>query len=245
MEARTMDPSAERDARDAFLDAVSRSAGSIAHGINNLLTSVGGFVEMSLQRVEAGRDAKELLVAAAEATNAAGKVVAALMGFARRQRLSPVVVDLASFAARRLPAWRTLAGAEADVELVAEPDLPPVRFDEDALDRAVLALVDNARDALAGTGRIEVRLARDPEGDGALLSVADAGPGIPDEVRRHLFEPFVTTKRAQGNRGLGLAWVYGTLRQSGGAVRWSSAPGSGTTVTLRLPPASEPGGASK
>jgi signal transduction histidine kinase len=223
--------------RDAFLDSVSRAAGSIGHGINNLLTAVGGFIEIALQRVEAGRDPREMLTAASDATQSAGKVVAALLGFARRQRLAPTALDLASFVEHRVAAWRKLAGPDVKVVLERSPDTPTVRMDEGALDRAILALVENARDAIGGRGEIRVRARLDATGSEprGCVEVADSGPGIPAEVRPHLFEPFVTTKRGQGHRGLGLAWVYGTIRQSGGDVRLTSEPGRGTTVALLLP----------
>ena len=228
------------------LEAVGRVAGRAAHGFNNLLTVIQGNAELLQQRLaERGLTSADVVeIAEIEtATRQAAELAWQLLAVSRRQVLQPDAVDLNALLKRRAAA----VPAPVFVELALDENLEPVLADAAQLERAVQALIDNAVEAMPNGGALTLRTARAEarprNGEAAApeaaplarLEVADTGPGIAPEVRERLFEPFVSTKHKESNSGLGLAAVYGFVRQSGGAVSVVSRPGEGSTFCILLP----------
>ncbi len=224
------------------LDSIGRLAGGLAHDLNNILTAVLGYTELS-QR--AGSD--ELRANLDEIRFGAERAAALtrqLLTFARRQKaaVQPVDLNATLLNVNRL-LQRLLVG---DVQLVSEPgaDTPTVLADPNQIEQVIVNLAVNARDAMPDGGRLTIATARveldAPRGDVpagvyAALTVTDTGVGMTGEVRSHAFEPFFTTKELGKGTGLGLATSFGIVRESGGHIEIESAPGRGTTVRVWLP----------
>ncbi|WP_240046999.1 sensor histidine kinase, partial [Paracraurococcus ruber] len=185
-------------------------------------------------------------------------LVKQLLAYARQQRLQPEVVALNDRVAGMAPLLRRLLGQEVRLELALEEPARRVRVDPTELDRVIMNLAVNARDAMPGGGTLRIatghRVVLRPEGERAgdqagagagdsavppgrwvVLEVADTGRGIPPEVLPRLFEPFYTTRLEKGGTGLGLATVQGVVTQSGGHVTVESRPGEGTRFRIHLP----------
>ena len=230
--------------RDAQrMQTVGRLAGGIAHDFNNLLTVV-------LTNVEAIADSPTLDAASREATEdvrAAAQrgadLVKQLLAFSRRQRLEPKVLDLNEVVAGMDRLLRGVIGERATLELELDPRRLLVTADPTQIERIVVNLVTNARDAMTSGGAIRLRttlapLAEDPTlvaGEHVVLSVHDTGAGMPPETLERIFDPFFTTKEPGRGTGLGLATVHGIVEQSGGRVRVSSTVGKGTAFDVFLP----------
>jgi len=229
------------------LETVGRLTGGVAHDFNNLLTVVIGGLDMILKRpTDAVR-----VIRLAEAAMAAGRrgerLTRQLLAFSRRQELKPELVDLGALVTQAEPLVRRAVGQDVNLSLDCEADLGACRLDPAQFEAALLNLVVNASDAVGETGRITIRARRRtlaageiPEvaaGDYVAVSVADSGPGMSAEVIRRAFEPFFTTKDVGKGTGLGLAQVYGFIRQAGGTVTLESPPGQGAIVTLFVPAA--------
>jgi PAS domain S-box-containing protein len=230
------------------LEAVGRLAGGIAHDFNNVLTAISGYAEFLLARLPVGDprrpDAEEIVHAA---DRAAG-LTRQLLAFSRRQVLQPRELDLNEVVGGLERLLRRVAGDDIELTVDLGEDVVPVRADPGQIEQVILNLAMNARDAISGPGRLEVttRAVTFPEGEPSLelpagryttLRVADTGHGIDDDVRPHLFEPFFTTKEQGKGTGLGLASVYGTVKQSGGTVDVESEAGKGAAFTVYLPEA--------
>ena len=228
------------------LEAIGRLAGGVAHDFNNLLTVISGYAESLLE----GRDRSsefELDQIAAAADRAA-ILTRQLLAFSRRQVLEPRVLDLNEVVNGATPMLTRLIGE--DVELVAslDPDTNPVLADPNQLGQVLLNLAVNARDAMPGGGRVLIQTANvelDEEyvahhgeanvGPHVVLSVSDTGSGMDADTLAHVYEPFFTTKPVGTGTGLGLATVYGIVKQSGGSIWVYSEPGAGTTFKVYLP----------
>jgi hypothetical protein len=247
----------ERRLADAEkMEAIGRLAGGVAHDFNNLLTVIGGYAEILLRRLE-GRDHDDLSEIA-RATGQAAELTRQLLAFSRRQVLHPRVLDLNGIVADMETMLHRIIGDDISVGVRLAPDLAPVEADRAQIERVILNLAANAREAMPEGGALTVETANvdldaqqvASHGDGragphVLLAVSDTGVGMDEEVRRHLFEPFFTTK--DGGTGLGLATVFGVVKQSGGGIYVYSEPGRGTTFKIYLPacmsePEPEPAG---
>jgi two-component system cell cycle sensor histidine kinase/response regulator CckA len=228
------------------LEAIGRLAGGVAHDFNNLLTVIGGYTESLLE----GRDrSKEFeLGQIAAAAERAAILTRQLLAFSRRQVLQPRVVGLNEVVEGVTPMLSRLIGE--DLELVAslEPKLNRVLADPNQVEQVLLNLAVNARDAMPDGGRLTIQTANvelDDEyvahhgesvaGPHVMLAVSDTGTGIDAETLAHMFEPFFTTKPVGTGTGLGLATVYGIVKQSGGSIWVYSEPGEGTTFKIYLP----------
>ena len=237
-----------RSAESQKLEGIGRLAGGIAHDFNNLLTVVIGCGELLDNALEAGEtpqrdDVREILAAAARARD----LTSQLLAFARRQVVTPVVIDLDAAVESFERMLHRLLGE--DVVLRVERAGHPVfvRCATAQLQQIVLSLVVNARDAMPRGGHLTLAVDELPHADEltgvgpvARLSVIDDGTGMSAEVQSHLFEPFFTTKPLGTGTGLGLATVYGIVRQHGGAVRVRSSSGAGTTIEVLLPTQERP-----
>jgi len=241
---------AERDRLEATLresqklESVGRLAGGVAHDFNNLLTVITGTAELA----RAGTGDGAMHQAFDDILGAAGRaadLTRALLSFARRQVTTPRVFDVDAAISRVVRMTARLLPASIDVRVESGPGRHFTRADPGLVEQVMVNLVVNARDAIVGHGRIEVRTGRldvTPQvrhdavpGPYVTIAVGDSGSGIRPEVRPYLFEPFFTTKVDGEGTGLGLATSYGIVRQAGGFITVDSEVGHGATFTVFLP----------
>ncbi|HWN22555.1 MAG TPA: PAS domain S-box protein [Gaiellaceae bacterium] len=217
------------------LESIGRLAGGVAHDFNNLLTAIGGYTSLLLQRANGDAALAHDLGEIRRATERAGELTHQLLAFGRRQVLQPRVFDLNDVLTNVGSLLQRLLGEHVELELERASGPATVRADPGQLEQVIVNLAVNARDAMPDGGRLQISI-RDvelPEGPFVELRATDTGVGMDAETLGRIFEPFFTT-REQGV-GLGLASVYGIVRQSGGDVVAVSEPGTGTTFTVRLP----------
>ena len=236
------------------MESVGRLAGGVAHDFNNMLTVILGRTEIALEQTAPGlpvrADLKEIREAALRATD----ITRQLLAFARKQTVAPRVLDLNRTIEGMLQMLRRLIGEDIDLAWKPKPDLWPVKVDPSQIDQILANLCVNARDAIAGVGKIAIETghsAFDVEycadhadflpGQFVWLAVGDTGCGMDRETLAHIFEPFFTTKEAGEGTGLGLATVYGIVRQNNGFIHSYSEPGQGTLFKIYLPRHAEPG----
>lgn len=226
----------ERLAQAQKLEAIGRLSAGVAHDFNNHLTIVLNATEHIL-RSSAGLDssAREALNSIREAAGACTALTSQFLAFSRNQRrsLKLAPMDLNAVVRNACKLLRRLLPDAVTLEFSPAPALEPVRADREQIDRVLLNLVVNARDAMPDGGRLTL-LTR-AEDDHAVLEIQDTGVGMTPEVRAHIFEPFFTTKSHTKGIGLGLATVYGIVAQSGGSIEVQTEPGNGTTFLIRLP----------
>lgn len=229
------------------LDSIGRLAGGIAHDFNNLLAAIMSYAEIALTRLPEGHPAAEDIQRVLDAADRASELVKHLLAFARRQTLTPQVIDLNHLLHNVMPLLNRLLGKQVELRVHTDPALKKVKADPTQIEQTILNLAINARDAMPNGGVLTIETANVtldttavqavPDmspGEYVMLSVSDTGTGISPEHIEHLFEPFFTTKGDQGT-GLGLAVVYGVVKQSGGHITVESEPGRGTTFRIYLP----------
>jgi two-component system, cell cycle sensor histidine kinase and response regulator CckA len=247
-----------QDERDALrqsqkMEAVGRLAGGVAHDFNNLLTVITGYTDLLQMRFAEGSPSWETLQDIRFASDRASALTRQLLAFSRRQLLQPQTVAVNQMVADIQHMLERLMGEQIALETKLAPDAWMVRTDPSQIDQVLINLVLNARDAMPLGGRLlietsNVEVGREREGiapdvhDGAyvVLAVSDTGQGMDEQVQSRLFEPFFTTKEVGTGTGLGLATVYGIVKQSGGYISVRSAPGQGSTFTIYLPRVQEP-----
>jgi len=238
----------ERLTQAEKMEAVGRLAGGVAHDFNNLLTVISGYAELLLARPAV--DGREQLAEIAHAAEQAAGLTRSLLAFSRRQVLHPRVLDVNDIVAGMEPMVRRIIGDDVSVGVRLAPGLSAVEADQAQLERVILNLAANARDAMPDGGRLTIETAEvelDDEyvrtrgegtaGRNVLLAVSDTGVGMSEEIQRHLFEPFFTTKGPGAGTGLGLSTVFGVVKQSGGSIFVYSEEGRGTTFKIYLPAA--------
>jgi signal transduction histidine kinase/ActR/RegA family two-component response regulator len=229
---------AERQLREAQkMEAVGQLAGGIAHDFNNLLTVIGGHVYMLDQAAGLGPEHARHLRGITDTVERAGSLTRQLLAFGRRQMLQPTVVDLNAVVRSATRLLEPVVGERVRLETDLAPDLPSVRADVGQLEQVLLNLGLNARDAMpmGGTLRITTSRVDAVAGRHVVVSFIDTGVGMDADTVGHIFEPFFTTKRGGRGTGLGLATAYGIIKQSGGDIAVTSAPGKGSTFTITLP----------
>jgi nitrogen-specific signal transduction histidine kinase/ActR/RegA family two-component response regulator len=230
------------------MEAIGRLAGGIAHDFNNLLTAIRGFTDLVRRDLPEGdvhrADLDQVVLAADRATELARQ----LLAFSRRQVLQPKVVDPAGIVDGIAPMLRRLLGEHIEFVTHAAPGLGLIRVDPSQLEQVIVNLALNARDAMPDGGQLTIETAN-VELDAAyasthaevtpgpfvLLAVSDTGSGMALETQGHAFEPFFTTKEPGKGTGMGLATVFGIVKQSGGSIYLYSEPGHGTTFRIYLP----------
>jgi len=230
------------------MEAVGLLAGGIAHDFNNLLTAIAGFTDMVLVTLEDGDARREDLQEVAKAAKRAAALTRQLLAVSRRQVLQPTVLDVNGMVADLQKLLRRTIPENIDLQLELNPILDPVRADRGQLEQVVLNLAINAGDAMPQGGQL--RLATDtvdvdeasahrhvpmPAGRYVRLTVSDTGMGMTQQTQAHIFEPFFTTKQRGEGTGLGLATVYGIVKQSDGFIWVDSQIGRGTTFEIYLP----------
>jgi PAS domain S-box-containing protein len=232
------------------MESLGHLTGGIAHDFNNLLTAILGGLEVTRARVEDQR-LRRLLDSSINAAHRGAKLVSQLMAFARKQNLRLEHLQLNALVLEMQELLERSIGPGIVLRLDLAPDTWPVMADASQVQTTLLNLTINARDAMPAGGHLRVWTGNQivdgsPDdahlapGAYAVLGIQDDGTGMTDAVMARLFEPFFTTKDTGKGTGLGLAQVYGFVRQSGGDVRVQSTLGRGTTFTILLPRSTEP-----
>ena len=226
------------------MEAIGRLAGGIAHDFNNLLTSIKGLSSLALKELTPKHPIRPDLEEIEKAAQRAAGLTRQLLTFSRKQRLRLAPVDLNSAVSGIETMLRRVLDERIELRATYDRRLPPIMADANQLEQVVMNLVVNAQDAMRDGGIIEIVTRLEtvsdepgavPPGDYALLMVSDTGVGIPPENLDKVFEPFFTTKPSGEGTGLGLATVFGIVKQSGGYVRVDSRVGSGSTFCVYLP----------
>jgi two-component system, cell cycle sensor histidine kinase and response regulator CckA len=235
-------------AQSQKMQAVGQLAGGVAHDFNNLLTVIIGNSEFLLMRHQAADPSfKEINEIHQNALRAA-TLVGQLLAFSRKQTLQPRVLTVRDVLGELALMLRRLLREGVELKLEHGAELWPVHADEAQLSNAIINLVVNARDAMPGGGTVTIRTANEtaaeprtvgsaimPAGDYVRIEVGDSGIGIPKEHLGKIFDPFFTTKPVGQGTGLGLATVYGIVKQTGGFITVDSEVGKGTTFRIFLP----------
>jgi len=235
------------------MEAVGRLAGGVAHDFNNLLTAISGFTELVLLTLDETDSRRADLREVQKAAERAEVLTRQLLAFSRRQVLLPKVLNLNTLVGEIEKLLFRTIGEDIELVLALDPKLQHVRADRNQLEQVLINLAVNARDAMPAGGQLRFAtetvdvdqasmqwLARMPPGRYVRLTVSDTGIGMSDEVRLHVFEPFFTTKDIDKGTGLGLATVYGIVKQSGGFIWVSSEIGRGTAFEIYLPAVHDP-----
>jgi PAS domain S-box-containing protein len=226
------------------MEAVGQLSGGVAHDFNNLLTVIGGNLELYMNQLPASVD-QRLLNDAKDAVDMGARLTERLLTFSRQRSLAPVLINLNELTLGMSELLRRTLGETIDFSATLASDLWPVRADVSGIENTILNLAINARDAMPRGGRLIIESQNlsvgegDSEklavGDFVLLSVSDSGTGMSPETVTRAFEPFFSTKEPGKGTGLGLASVYGFVKQSGGHAEVYSEIGTGTTVNIYLP----------
>ena len=229
------------------MESVGRLAGGVAHDYNNMLSVILGYSELALEKIDSTDKLYEDLREIHKAGVRSADITRQLLAFARKQTIAPLVLDLNEVVEGMLKMLRRLIGEDIDLAWLPETGLWPVMMDSSQVDQLLANLCVNARDAIDGTGRItietgtatfdEAYCADHPgyvPGDYVLLAVSDDGCGMDRNTVAKIFEPFFTTKAVGLGTGLGLATVYGIIKQNNGFISVYSEPGKGTTFKIYL-----------
>jgi len=232
----------------AKMEAVGRLAGGIAHDFNNLLNVIIGYSDLMLERRDAANFPEKGAREIRKAADRAAGLTRQLLAFSRQQVLELKVLDLNEVIAEMRELLSPMLGEDVELAIVPAEDLGRVRADPGQIGQVLMNLAANSRDAMPQGGRFIVETenlainegfsaqhADMPTGSYVVLSVTDTGSGMSPEVRSHIFEPFFTTKEKGKGTGLGLATVYGIVKQSGGYIWVYSEPNLGATFKLYLP----------
>ncbi len=232
------------------MEAVGKLAGGVAHDFNNLLSVITGYSELLLARTDDTNPARREIVEIHKAGERAGALTHQLLAFSRRQVLKPKMLRMNDVVGNIGKMLQRLIGEDIDFAMESQEGLCTVRADPSQIEQILMNLCINARDAMPAGGKLVVSTANVtldaplvereltiPPGRYAILKVADDGSGMDEETLSRIFEPFFTTKDHGKGTGLGLATVYGIVKQSDGYIRVISAPGEGTTFSVYLPAA--------
>jgi len=230
------------------MESVGQLAGGVAHDFNNMLGVILGRAEMARMKSEPSQPIFADLTEIQKAAERSADLTRQLLAFARKQTIAPKVLDLNETLVGMFKMLQRLIGEDIHINWKSEADLWPVKVDPSQIDQILANLCINARDAVAGNGNIMIETGNSVidenycahltgfiPGDYVRLAVSDDGCGMDKETLAHIFEPFFTTKGIGEGTGLGLATVYGVVKQNNGFIYAYSEPGSGTTFTIYLP----------
>jgi signal transduction histidine kinase/CheY-like chemotaxis protein len=230
------------------LETLGQLTGGVAHDFNNLLTPVIGSLDLLRRRLPEDEKSQRLIDGALQAASRAATLVQRLLAFARRQDLQPRSIDIISLLAGMQDLIARSIGPMIEISADLPAALPPARVDPNQLELAILNLAINARDAMAGGGRLKITAQAErtkpgeslPEGEYIRIAISDTGIGMDQATLRRAIEPFFSTKGIGRGTGLGLSMVHGLAAQLGGVLNLRSTPGQGTTAEIYLPVADEP-----
>ena len=230
------------------MESVGRLAGGVAHDFNNMLSVILGNTELVLDDIDPNQSFYENLLEIKEAAQRSADVTRQLLAFARKQTIAPKVIDLNEVIENILKMLRRLIGENIDLLWIPGKKLWPVKIDPSQLDQVLANLSINARDAITSEGKITIETGNVtldksccnnhpgfPPGDFVQLTVSDNGCGMDQETLKNLYEPFYTTKELDKGTGLGLATVYGIVKQNDGFINVYSEPGKGASFKIYLP----------
>ena len=230
------------------MESVGRLAGGVAHDFNNMLGVIIGQSELALMKCDQTSPVYQRLVEIEKAAKRSAELTSQLLAFARKQTVAPRVIDLNETITGMISMLRRLIGEEIELNWHPGADLWTVRIDPSQVNQILANLCVNSRDAIAGSGRISIETANitvDEDhysgytegipGDYVMMIISDTGAGFSREVYEHIFEPFFTTKGAGKGTGLGLAMVYGIIRQNNGHVSVESEQGRGALFRIFFP----------
>jgi two-component system cell cycle sensor histidine kinase/response regulator CckA len=243
----------QRQVRQAQkMHAIGQLAGGVAHDFNNVLTIITGNAQLLEARESLSESGRESVVQIRRAAESAAELTRQLLTFSRKQQIQIEVLDLNEVVAKMAPMLRRMIRRNIELILDLAEHLAPTRADRVQIQQVLLNLVINARDAMPGGGTLTIETdnvtldsyyaathADVEPGEYVRLSVSDSGVGMEEEVRERIFEPFFTTKQEGDGTGLGLATVYGIVRQVGGWIYVYSEPGEGTVFKIYLPVSEE------
>ena len=238
----------ERMRQSQKMESVGQLAGGVAHDFNNLLQVIQGYALLAADEQLTSVERQTNLNQVLDAAERAAQLTRQLLAFARRQPMQSTAINLVDLVTPLLKMIRRLIGEHITVDFTVEGETGPVRCDRAQIEQVLVNLCVNARDAMPDGGRLAIRVSdavvtelearRRPglhAGRYVELRVSDSGTGMPEATRRRVFEPFFTTKPEGRGTGLGLAVVYGTVKQHEGYIDVASTEGRGTTVTVLLP----------
>jgi two-component system, cell cycle sensor histidine kinase and response regulator CckA len=230
------------------MESVGRLAGGVAHDFNNMLGIILGHADLGLNKLDPTQPIYAHLQQIRKAAERSANLTKQLLAFARKQLISPRVLDLNTFVEGTLKMLRRLLGEDIELAWIPKSNLWPVKIDPSQIDQILANLCVNARDAITGVGKITIEtknVVLDDSfcaghggfipGEYGMLVVSDTGCGMEKETLAMLFEPFFTTKEIGKGTGLGLATVYGIVKQNNGFIHVYSEPGLGTTFSIYLP----------
>ena len=230
------------------MESIARLAGGLAHDLNNMLSAILGHAELGIKRSKPSEPVYRHLKLIEESTHRSADLIRQLLAFARRQTVAPKIIDVNDMVSGLLKMLLRLIGEDIDLVWMPASGLWPVRIDPSQMDQIMANLCINARDAIAGVGKVTIETENtsfDEDycavhrgfvcGDYVMLAVSDDGSGMSKEVLDHIFEPFFTTKELGKGTGLGLSTVYGIVKQNNGFINVYSEPAKGTTFKVYLP----------
>jgi len=230
------------------METIGRLASGLAHDFNNLLTAILGQCEILLRRLPAEEPARSGIEEIRTAGERAAGLTRQLLAYSRRQVLKPQVIDLNSSVTNMIPMLRRLIGETIELDPSLQSDLGHVEADPSQIEQIIMNLVVNARDSMPRGGRVVVETSNADldeafakkhvptrPGSYVMLAVSDTGSGMDQATQARIFEPFFTTKQLGKGTGLGLATVYGIVKQSNGYIWVYSEPGMGSTFKIYLP----------
>ena len=240
--------SQERYLQAQKLESIGRLAGGVAHDFNNLLTVINGYSDLAFQKLGAGEPLRLEIDQIRKAGARAADLTQQLLAFGRKQLIQPRPLDLNKVVVESEKMLRRLLGEDIELKTCLSPSLGQVMADSGQIHQILMNLVVNARDAMPDGGELSLEtsnvdidssyIQEHPEaacGAFVLLAVTDSGTGMDEETSKHIFEPFFTTKGPSQGSGLGLATVYGIVKQSQGWIGLSTKPGKGTAFEIYLP----------
>jgi len=230
------------------MESVGQLAGGVAHDFNNMLGVIIGYSEMALMELEPSQPVYTNLIEIRSAAERSADLTRQLLAFARKQTITPKVIDLNDTVTEMLKMLQRLIGEQINLNWHPAQGVWLIKVDPSQVDQILANLCVNARDAITGVGRITIETGNSSldanycsthsyaePGEYVRLAVSDDGCGMDKETEVHIFEPFYTTKGIGEGTGLGLATVYGIVKQNGGFINVDSEPGQGTTFTIYLP----------
>ncbi len=234
------------------METIGRLAGGVAHDFNNMLSVILGYVDLAKLRLAKQHPVLKDIAEIEKAAVRSRDITTQLLAFSRKQIIEPRIIDLNEMVTHTQKALTRLIGEDVELKVFFGRNLWSIKFDPSQIEQILINLAVNARDAMPNGGKLTIETANtviDPlyceshidfiPGDYVQLTVSDNGTGMDKEILKHIFEPFFTTKEAGKGTGLGLATVYGIVRQNEGFINVYSEPGYGSTFSIYLPRTTE------